>query len=70
MNYQNDYNNYQIPLRLNSKLAGELEYASKITCIQKSKLLRMGLSRIITDIKANGLAESMSKLSKEYEEIA
>jgi hypothetical protein len=67
--YNQKLTNYQLPLRLNDTLANQLHEVSLATGIQKSKLCRMGISKIITDIKLNGLADSMGKLNREYEEI-
>lgn len=61
--------NYQLPLRLSDELANQLHEVATATGIQKSKLCRMGISKIISDIQSKGLAESMGKLSREYSEI-
>jgi hypothetical protein len=50
-------------------LANELHEVSVATGIQKTKLCRMGISRILRDIKKDGLAERMSQISMNYEEI-
>lgn len=68
-NYHQHFTNYQLPLRLSDELANQLHEVATATGIQKSKLCRMGISRIISDIKLNGLAESMGKLNREYSEI-
>jgi len=62
-------NNYQLPLRLNDNLAEQLQEVSEITGIQKSKICRMGISRIITDIQQMGALESIRTLNKYYQEI-
>lgn len=62
-------NNYQIPLRLSDSLAEELHEVSVATGIQKSKLCRMGISRLIRDLQNSGLASKMSEMSQSYEEI-
>lgn len=61
--------NYQIPLRLSDALASELHDVAEATGIQKSKLLRMGLSRLIRDLQNSGLSQRMNQISREYEEI-
>lgn len=61
--------NYQIPLRLSDALAAELRDVAEATGIQKSKLVRMGLSRLIRDFQSSGLSERMNQISREYEEI-
>jgi hypothetical protein len=61
--------NYQIPLRLSDALAAELHDVAEATGIQKSKLVRMGLSRLIRDFQSSGLSERMNQISREYEEI-
>jgi len=61
--------NYQIPLRLSDALAAELHDVAESTGIQKSKLVRMGLSRLIRDFQSSGLSERMNQISREYEEI-
>jgi len=68
---QNDiyFTNYQLPLRMPDALANELHEVSVATGIQKTKLCRMGISRILRDIKKDGLAERMSQISMNYEEI-
>lgn len=62
-------NNYQLPLRLNDTLADQLHEVSEITGIQKSKICRMGISRIVNDIKQFGALESMKTITKHYQEI-
>lgn len=62
-------NQYQLPLRLNDTLAEQLHEVSEITGIQKSKLCRMGISRIITDIQDMGALESIRTLNQHYQEI-
>lgn len=68
-NYHQNFSNYQLPLRLSDELANQLHEVATATGIQKSKLCRMGISRIISDIQSNGLADGMVKLSREYAEI-
>ena len=68
-NYHQHFTNYQLPLRLSDELANQLHEVATATGIQKSKICRMGISRIISDIKLNGLAESMGNLNREYSEI-
>jgi len=68
-NYHQHFTNYQLPLRLSDELANQLHEVAIATGIQKSKLCRMGISRIISDIQSNGLADSMGKLSRDYAEI-
>ena len=68
-NYHQHFTNYQLPLRLSDELANQLHEVATATGIQKSKLCRMGISRIIYDIQSKGLAESMGKLNREYSEI-
>ena len=61
--------NYQIPLRLSDALAEELHEVSISTGIKKSKLCRMGISRILRDLQESGLASKMGEISQYYEEI-
>ena len=61
--------NYQLPLRLNDQLASQLDEVSKMTGIQKSKICRMGISRIINDILEMDALESIRTLNQYYEEI-
>jgi predicted DNA-binding protein len=61
--------NYQLPLRLNDTLAEQLHEVSEITGIQKSKICRMGISRIVTDIYQMGALESIRTLNQYYQEI-
>ena len=68
-NFHHQFSNYQLPLRLSDELANQLHEVATATGIQKSKLCRMGISRIISDIKLKGIAESMGKLNSEYTEI-
>ena len=62
-------NNYQLPLRLNDTLADQLHEVSEITGIQKSKICRMGISRIVTDIQEMGALEGIRTLNQYYQEI-
>ena len=63
------YTNYQLPLRMTEALAAELHEVSIATGIQKTKICRMGISRILRDLKRDGLSERMNEISREYEEI-
>jgi hypothetical protein len=67
--HQNFYENYQLPLRMTEALASELHEVSLATGIQKTKICRMGISRILRDLKNDGLADRMSQISRHYEEI-
>ena len=69
MNHQNYTNNYQIPLRLSDALASELHEVSELTGIKKSKLCRMGISRVLRDLNRSGVVERMEEISRHYEEI-
>ena len=62
-------NNYQLPLRLNDTLAEQLHEVSEITGIQNSKICRMGISRIVIDMKQMNAFESVRDLNKHYQEI-
>ena len=62
-------NNYQLPLRMPNALASELHRVSAATGIGKSKLCRMGISRLIQDIKATGRDQSMAQLGALYREL-
>ncbi len=65
MDYSKRYiSNYQIPLRLPDDLANELHEVSEATGIQKTKLCRMGLERLMTDMKANRIAETMRTITR------
>ena len=68
MNHNNYYNNYQIPLRLSDALAEQLHNVSEITGIKKSKLCRMGISRVLRDLSKSGVVERMEEISRHYEE--
>ena len=67
--HQNFYENYQLPLRMTEALAAELHEVSLATGIQKTKICRMGISRILRDLKNDGLADRMGQISRQYEEI-
>jgi len=41
---------YQLPLRMNPRLASQLQIISTQTGLSKSRLCRLGLSRVITDL--------------------
>ena len=69
MNIQHYAANYQIPLRLSDALATELHDVSTATGINKSKLCRMGISRILRELQESGISDRMGELSKDYEEI-
>ena len=62
-------NDYQIPLRLNDTLRDALDEASHATGINKSKLCRMGISRLISDLNATGRTESMQRFRDHYKEL-
>ena len=62
--FNNQITNYQIPLRLPDDLANELHEVSEATGIQKTKLCRMGLERLITDMKANRISEMMKSITR------
>ena len=64
-----NFQNYQIPLRLSDDLAFKLHDVSEQTGIQKSKLCRMGISRIVNDIQEMGGLESIRSLNQHYQEI-
>lgn len=64
-----NFQNYQIPLRLSDDLASQLHEVSETTGIQKSKLCRMGISRIVSDIQEMGGLESIRNLNQHYQEI-
>ena len=66
---QNYYQNYQFPLRMTEALASELHEVSLATGIQKTKICRMGISRILRDLKDDGLVDRMREISSHYEEI-
>ena len=68
-NYHQHFTNYQLPLRLSDELANQLHEVAIATGIQKSKLCRMGISRIITDIQEMGVLESIRTLNQYYHEI-
>lgn len=61
--------NYQLPLRMTEALASELHEVSIATGIQKTKICRMGISRILRDLQKDGLADRMGQISQHYEEI-
>lgn len=63
------YTNYQLPLRLSDELATQLDEVSQMTGIQKSKLCRMGISRIVNDYQEMGVLESIRTLNQYYQEI-
>lgn len=63
------YENYQLPLRMTEALALELHEVSLATGIQKTKICRMGISRVLRDLKKDGLADRMKEISSHYEEI-
>ena len=67
--HQNFYTNYQLPLRMTEALASELHEVSLATGIQKTKICRMGISRILRDLRENGLADQMGQISRHYDEI-
>ena len=67
--HQNFYENYQLPLRMTEALASELHEVSLATGIQKTKICRMGISRILRDLRNEGLADRMGQISRQYEEI-
>jgi hypothetical protein len=60
---------YQLPLRLTDTLALELKRASALTGIHKSRLCRMGISRLLREIRSNGTTETMTRLHSMYQEI-
>lgn len=60
---------YQLPLRLTRNLANELFDASDATGISKSKLCRMGLSRVLIDLKQTGRSQSMNQFHQHYKEL-
>ncbi len=69
MNIHHYTTNYQIPLRLSDALASELHDVSEATGIKKSKLCRMGISRILRELQESGLSERMNEISVKYKEI-
>ena len=69
MALHNYTSNYQIPLRLSDALAEELHEVSLSTGIKKSKLCRMGISRLIRDLQESGLSAQMNEISRQYQEI-
>ena len=64
-----NFQNYQIPLRLSDDLASQLHEVSEVTGIQKTKICRMGISRIVNDIHEMGGLESIRNLNQYYQEI-
>jgi len=68
-NYHQHFTNYQLPLRLSDELANQLHEVATATGIQKSKLCRMGISRIVNDIKHLGALDNMKTITQHYQEI-
>ena len=68
-NYHQHFTNYQLPLRLSDELANQLHEVATATGIQKSKLCRMGISRIVNDMKHFGALDSMKTITQKYQEI-
>ena len=60
---------YQFPLRMPRKLADELEKAVSSTGMTRSKLCRMGISRILQDLDSTGRTNSMGQFLNHYREI-
>ena len=61
---------YQLPLRMTGRLATELINASVSTGISKSKLCRMGLSRVLQDLQQTGRSHSMKQFTEHYRELS
>ena len=61
---------YHLLLRLPRALEEELNQASRAMGINKSMLARMGLSRLIHDLKATGRFSSMAEFNNYYREIS
>ena len=60
---------YRLPVRMQKALAMELDAASIATGIDKSSLVRKGVSRLIIDLKNTGRSDLMSKFHEHYREI-
>ena len=56
-------NNYEIMLRIPPDLADELKQVSETTNINRSSLVRMGLRRVLSDIKTNNIETSIRTIS-------
>jgi hypothetical protein len=67
MNATNDV--YQLPLRMTKTLANALTNASSATGISRSKLCRMGLSRVLEDLNQTGRTHSMQQFNAHYKEL-
>lgn len=67
MNFKNS--SYLFPLRMTKILAIELINASNATGITRSKLCRMGLSRVLEDLKHSGRIQSMKQFNTYYKEL-
>jgi hypothetical protein len=57
---------YHLPLRMNPRLANELISASICTGISRSEMCRMGLSRLLLDLKQTGRQTSMQEFRQHY----
>lgn len=61
---------YHLLLRMPRPLEEELNQASRAVGISKSMLTRMGLSRLLHDLKSTGRFDSMAEFNRYYREIA
>ena len=60
---------YQLPLRMPNSLAIALDAASESTGMSRSKLCRMGVSRLLSDLRNTGRTDSMRQFKEHYREI-
>ena len=56
-------NGHEILLRIPYQLADELNQVSEDTSINKTNLLRMGLTRVLSDIKKSNIDNSLREIS-------